>query len=107
MIIQEKEIYLFNRNKAKSTGRGLSIAVRNYRDCQEQIKIAEDFINILDDEEALRREAEEAENPNAFIPRDNAKHRPPKKNLSNDVQESSHKETAASKKNVPKKNAPK
>ena len=67
MIMQEKEIYLFNRNEAKSTGRGPSIAVRNSRDCQEQIKIAENFINILDDEEALRQEAEEAENQNAFL----------------------------------------
>ena len=29
MIMQEKEIYLFYGNKAKLTGRGLSIAVRN------------------------------------------------------------------------------
>ena len=35
MIMQEKEIYLFNRNKAKSTSRGPSIAVRNSRDHQE------------------------------------------------------------------------
>ena len=102
MIMQEKDIYLFNRNKAKSTGRGHSIAVRNSRDCQEQVKIAEDFANILDDEEALRQEAEEAENPNGPIARGNAKHRPPKKNLTNDVQGNSHKETVAPKKNAPK-----
>ena len=107
MIIQDKEIHLFNRNKAKSTGRGPSVAVRNSRDHQEQIKIPEDFADVLDDEEALRQEAEEADNPHAFIPRGNAKHRPPKKKLTNNVQEDSHKETAAPKKSVPKKNAPK
>ena len=94
MIMQEKEIYLFNRNKAKSTDRGPSIVVRNSRDGKEQIKIAEDSANILNNEEALR---EEAENPNAFIPRGNAKHRPPKKNLANDVQGDSHKGNSSTK----------
>ena len=102
MIMQEKEIYLFNRNKAKSTGRSPSIAVRNSRDCQEQIKITEGFANISDDEEALRQEAEEAENPNACIPRNKARHRPPKKHLTNDVLEDSNKVTAAPKKAVSK-----
>ena len=68
MILQEKELYLFNRNQAKSTGQGPSKAVWNSRDGQEQIKIAEDFANILNDEEALCQEAEQAENPNAFVP---------------------------------------
>ena len=53
MILQEKEIFLFNKNMAKSTGRGPSKAVRNSREQQEQINIAEDFANILDDEEAI------------------------------------------------------
>ena len=77
------------------------------RDCQEQIKVAEDFASISDDEEALRQETEEAENPNAFIPRGNAKHGPPKKNLTNDVDKDSLKETAAPKKAAPKINVPK
>ena len=75
MMLQETEIFLFNRKMAKSTGRGLSKAVRNSREQQEQIKIAEDFSNILDDEEAIRLEAEQAENPSVFIPRGNSKHR--------------------------------
>ena len=98
MILQEKEIYLFNRNQAKSTGQGQSKVVRNSRDRQEQIKITEDFVNILDDEEALCQEAEQAENPNAFIPRGNAKHKPPKKVKTNDVQEESKKATKGRKK---------
>ena len=32
MMLQEKEIFLFNRNMAKSTGRGPSKAVRNFRE---------------------------------------------------------------------------
>ena len=46
MILQEKEIYLFNRNQAKSTSQVPSKAVRNSRDRQEQVKIAKDFVNI-------------------------------------------------------------
>ena len=65
MILQEKEVYLFNRSQAKSTGQGPNKAVRNCRDHQEQIKIAGNFANILDDEEAFRLEAEQAEKPNA------------------------------------------
>ena len=68
-MLQEKEIFLLNRNMAKSTGRSPSKAVRNSREQKEQIKIAEYFANILDDEEAIRLEAEQAKNPSAFIPR--------------------------------------
>ena len=49
MMLQGKEIFLFNRNMERSTGRGPSKAVRNSREQQEQIKIAEDFANLLDD----------------------------------------------------------
>ena len=70
---------------AKSTGRGPSKAVRHSREQQEQIKIAEDF------EEAIRVEAEQAENPSAFIPSGNSKHRPPQSTESYDVQTESKK----------------
>ena len=103
MILQEKEIYLFNRNQTKSTGSGPSKAVRNSGDRQEQIKIAGDFVNILDVEETLCQKAEQAENPNAFIPRGSAKQKPPKKAKTNDVQEESKKATKGRKKTAPKR----
>ena len=102
MILHKKEIYLFNRNQEKSTGQDPSKAVRNSRDRQEQIKIAENFVNILDDKEDLCQEAEQAENPNALIPRGNAKHKPPKKAKTNDVQEESKKASKGRKKTAPK-----
>ena len=77
---------LFNRNLVKSTGRGPSQAVRNSRDRQEQIRIAEDFTNILDDEEAVILEAQQGEKPASFIPKCNSKHRPPTSSNAYDVQ---------------------
>ena len=40
--------------------------------------MAEKFVNILDDEVAIRLEAEEATNPAAFIPGKKSRHKPPK-----------------------------
>ena len=82
---------LVQQKYGKSTGRGPSKTVRNSREWQEEIKIAEDFANILDDEEAIRLEAEQAENPSAFIPNGNSKHRPPQSIESYDVQAESKK----------------
>ena len=59
-------------------------------------------MNILDDEETLQQEEEQAENPNAFILRGNAKHKPPKKAKTNYVQEESKKATKGRKKTAPK-----
>ena len=46
---------------------------------EEQIRIAEEFLNILHDQEAIRMEAEEALQLVAFIPEKKAKHKQPKK----------------------------
>ena len=50
MRIQEKELDKFNKNEAKSTERGPSKSVRDARDRREQIRITEEFVNILRDE---------------------------------------------------------
>ena len=78
MILQEREICMFNRNLSKSSGRGPSKGERNSKDRKEQMKVAEDFVNILDGEQAIQMEAEQAMNPCTFIPRGNSKHKPPK-----------------------------
>ena len=60
-------------------------------------------MNILDDKEALHQEAEQAENPNAYVPSGNAKHKLQKKAKTNDVQEESKKATKErNKKKTPK-----
>ena len=46
-------------------------------DKSHQIKIAEDFVDIVSDDEALEQEAMESENPSWYIPKRKTKHRPP------------------------------
>ena len=79
MLEQEKEIELFERNLLKCAGRGQSAGVRNSKDRVQQIKVAEDFVNILDHEEDVLAEAKQGNNPSMFIPKSDAKHRAPKK----------------------------
>ena len=43
------------------------------------MKVAEDFVNILDHEEDVLAEAEQGNNPAMYIPKSQAKHRAPKK----------------------------
>ena len=49
MVIKQQEMYKFNRNLGKSSGRGPSQAAREQKDKAEQIRIAKDFANIFDD----------------------------------------------------------
>ena len=79
MLEQEKEIELFEHNLLKCAGHGQSAGVRNSKDCAQQIKVAEDFVNILDHEEDVLAEAEQGNKPSMFIPKSDAKHRGPKK----------------------------
>ena len=79
MLEQEKEIELFERNLLKCVGCGQSAGVRNSKDRAQQIKVGEDFVNILDHEEDVLAEAEQGNNPSMFIPKIDAKHRAPKK----------------------------
>ena len=79
MMLQEKELEKFNNQEGRSTGRGPTKAVRDDRDRKQQIKMAEQFVNILHDEEAIRLEAEEATNSGAFIPGKKSRHKPSKR----------------------------
>ena len=66
MILQEKEMSLFQNHLSKSSGRGSSQAIREYKDKREQMKIAEDFANMLENDLEIEQEAEEAANPGFF-----------------------------------------
>ena len=75
MLLQEKELFKFNRNLGTSSGKGPSQAVRDAKERKKQLQEAEDFVNILDDEEAILLEAQQANNPTTFIPKAVEKHR--------------------------------
>ena len=62
----------------RCTDRGPTKTVRDARDRKQQIKMEEEFVYILDGEEAIRLEAKEATNPATFIPDKKSRHKPPK-----------------------------
>ena len=72
---RKKELFKFNQNLGTSSGKGPSQAVRDAKDRKKQLQEAEDFVNILDDEEAILLEAQQANNPTTFIPKAVEKHR--------------------------------
>ena len=76
MILQEKQLFKFECNIEKTSGRSPSQGVRMAHDKGDQIKIAEDFMDIASDEEALEQEAMKSENPSWYIPERKTKHRP-------------------------------
>ena len=47
MLQQESQIYMFERNLLRCTGRGQTKNVRDARDRAEQIQATEEFANIL------------------------------------------------------------
>ena len=76
MILQECQVYQFDRNPTKSSGRGPSQAVRSSKDCGQQINVAVDFHNIADDDEMLLEQAREANNPSSYLPRAKSSFKP-------------------------------
>ena len=79
MMYQEKEIEMFQRNLVKASGRGLSAGARAAKERAEQMKVAADFVMILDNEDDVMMEAEEAINPSTYIPNAKDKHAAPRK----------------------------
>ena len=69
MIVQEEEIYEFDRNISKSGGRGPSVSEHAAKDKSQQIDVAVDFVNIWDNMESVRMQAAEATNPTSYIPK--------------------------------------
>ena len=53
--------------------------MRQAKDRAEQTRIAEDFTNIFNDDQAVLREAEQAWNPRKYIPGARDKHKSPGK----------------------------
>ena len=78
MMYQEREIHMFERNLLKVPGCGLSAAARIAKDHAEQMKVAEDFGKIFDNEDDVIIEAEEANNPSMYISKTLSSHGAPK-----------------------------
>ena len=78
MMYQEREIHMFEWNLLKVPGCGLSAAARIAKDHAEQMKVAEDFGKIFDNEDDFIIEAEEANNPSMYIPKTLFSHGAPK-----------------------------
>ena len=78
MVLQEREIYMFERNLLKAPGRGMCRSEKIAKDHAEQMKIAQDFANIFDNIEDVLMEAEEGNNPSMYIPKAQSSHRAPK-----------------------------
>ena len=79
MMYQEKETGMFEHNLVKASGRGLSAGARIAKERAEQMKVASDFVRILDSEADVMLEAEEAINPDVYIPNAKDKHGAPRK----------------------------
>ena len=79
MMYQEKEKGMFKRNLVKASGRELSAGARIAKERAEQMKVASDFMRILDSEADVMLEAEEAINPDVYILNAKDKHGAPRK----------------------------
>ena len=97
MILQEKQLFKFELNIEKTSGRGPRQGARMACDKGDQIKIAEDFMDIASDEEALEQEAMESENPSWYIPKRKTNHRP-RENKSKIISEQNAKKVGEGKK---------
>ena len=78
MMYQEREIHMFECNMLKTPGHGLSAAVHIAKDHAEQMKVAEDFGKIFDNEDDVIIEAQEANNLSMYIPKTLSLHGAPK-----------------------------
>ena len=82
MMWQKTQISLFKWNLLRCTGRAPSQEVKDSWECSRQMKVAADFVNILDDHSAVMLEAEEGMNPVKYIKKKGT-HRAPVSNLKN------------------------
>ena len=81
MLHQESQIYMFERNLLRCTGRGQTKSVHDARDRAEQIRAAEEFANVFMDDDAVTLEAIQGMNPDSYIPKKSSSHRAPKKSI--------------------------
>ena len=79
MVLQERQMHMFNNNLQASDGCGPSQADREAKFRAQQEREAEESVNILDDEYAIILEAIQSKNPEYHLPKAAEKHRLKKK----------------------------
>ena len=80
MMFQAKRLQLYGMNMVTVDSRGANQAAREEHDRHEQIVVATDFNNIVDNEEDVETEAMEAVDPVSYVPQNHTKHKPPRIN---------------------------
>ena len=78
MMFQANQLKLYGMNMVTVESRGANQAAREEHDRHDQIIIAKDFNNIVDNEEAIETEAMEGVVPANYVPKSNTKHKPPR-----------------------------
>ena len=79
MVLQERQMHMFNNNPQASDGRGPSQAENQAEKLRAQREREEDeFVHILDDDYAIILGAIQSENPEYHLPKAAEKHRPKK-----------------------------
>ena len=91
MVLQERQMHMFNNNLQVSDGHGPSQADREAKFRAQQEREAEEFVNILDDEYVIRLEAVQYENPEYNLPKAAEKHRPKLKQKDDESKKSKQK----------------
>ena len=91
VVLQERQMHMFNNNLQASDGHGPSQADREAKFRTQQEREAEEFVNILDDEYAIILEAVQSKNPMYHLPKAAKKHRPKRKQQKDDASKKSKK----------------
>ena len=79
MVLQERQMHMFNNNLQASDGHGPSQADREAKFRAQQEREAEEFVNILDDEYVIILEAVQSKNLENHLPKAAEKHRSKRK----------------------------
>ena len=66
MIFQEVKVYLFDRNRMRSTGRAKSKPTRDAQDRAKQITVSNDFIEAFSDPAAMLQQIWETLHPSSL-----------------------------------------
>ena len=85
MVLQERQMHMFNNNLQVSNGCRPSKADREAKFRAQQEREAEEFVNILNGEYAIILEAVQSKNPEYHLPKAAEKHRPKRKQQKDDA----------------------
>ena len=79
MMLQESQIDMFQRNLLPCSGRAPTKESRDAKDRAQQLRVAEDFVNIFNNVEEVLSEARQGVEPDSYLPSKTASHRAPAK----------------------------